>query len=217
MTELEEAVYNNGERLVPHKSHNQQEYIRHRNSYEFFCQVIENDIRNRNINDKKLTEYDILDIGFGSGFGCHMLSDIENVYVTGIDNSKECKIYALQNYSDYKINYIVADAKEYVANMGEFDYIVSRGVLEHIPGGLDIINDLKFSKRVMIDVPYKEAAGNQFHVLLNITEDNFSKFSNYQLFYEDLNGKIYDIDHKPEKPNMIMLIISKPGLSRIII
>jgi hypothetical protein len=99
--------------------------------------------------------------------------------------------------------------------MTSYDYVVSRGVLEHISEGLSYISKIKFNRRVMIDVPYNELPGNEHHVLVGITEKCFAEFENCEIFYEDLEGCIYSANQKPQKPNMIMIVISDPSLPKV--
>ena len=89
MNRLEAKLYNNGERLVPYVSHNDDELVRHRSSYVFFYNTIEHD-------QKIVKEEDIsiVDLGFGSGWGSAILSGIKKSKIVGVDIGQECKIYA---------------------------------------------------------------------------------------------------------------------------
>ena len=201
MNKLETIIYNEGERLVPYVSHDIYELIRHRSSYNFFRDVINIDSNNSS------DAINIVDLGFGSGYGCSLLASLPNSNIIGVDNSSDCEVYARQTYQRENVSYQIADLSDYIPSMPFFDYVVSRGVLEHIPSGLDLIKSINFGKRLIIDVPYKELPGNDHHVLHGIDEHYFSSFENAEIFYEDLSGKIYSSKQKPDKPNLIILAL----------
>ena len=209
MSNIEKELYNDGERLVPYISHGDNELIRHRSSYVFFYNIINADQENN-----KNNKISIVDLGFGSGWGSAILSGIDNSQVTGVDVGEECKIYAEQHYARKNVKYIIKDAKEFVSKMETHDYVVSRGVLEHIVGGLELINEFKYKERIIIDVPYNEAARNSHHLILGITEKNFENFENYEIFYEDIHGGIYK-DYCPSNANMMTVVISNPKLKKV--
>lgn len=212
MNKLQELIYNDGERLVPYVSHDEQELIRHRSSYAFFHSVIERDLRIASGNSDQIS---IADLGFGTGYGCALLSSLPNSKITGVDIEVECETFARQYYPRSNVSYVIKDLTRFVPEMTTFDYVVSRGVLEHVPNGLALIKDIRSSRRTMIDVPYDEAAGNEFHVLTGIREDAFSHLGECEIFYEDLDGAIYDVANKPPKPNMIMVVVSSQELPKI--
>jgi hypothetical protein len=97
-----------------------------------------------------------------------------------------------------------------------FDYVVSRGVFEHINGGIDLARRTRWRQRLIFDVPYKEVSvGNPHHLITGITEKDFSKFPDAELFYQDLDGVIYDKKNKPSAPNMIICIYSAKSLPKV--
>ena len=202
LSEFEQRIYNEGERLIPGITHNLEELIRHRNSYMFWKRIIEHDVATGNTSDP----IRILDLGSGVGHGCVTLAEIPGTEVVGIDNEAEVIAYARSKYPAPNITYEVADIVAYVKSMTEFDYVVSRGVLEHIPDGLTVARDARWSKRLMFDVPYQESEGNPHHVLHFIGEQDFGGFDHAELFYQDLQGVTYDHEHKPERANMIMCV-----------
>ena len=212
LSPIEEIIYNCGERLIPGITHDRQEYVRHRSSYEFFCRVIERDIAaagNRG-GDGPL---EIIDLGCGVGHGCRRLARIRGSRVLGVDVSSECIAYAEGHYGGRGISYRREDLARYIPRMPAYDYAVSRGVFEHIPGGLALAVSVNWRRRLMFDVPYDEPAGpNPHHVLTRIREEDFAGFPGAELFYQDLEGAIYDRGSKPPKPNMILCVCSKPGL-----
>jgi len=201
LTKLEELVFNEGERLIPGKTHNDAELTRHLSSYNFFKEQI---LKDRGSASDALT---IVDLGSGTGYGCKLLSEIPGSYIHGVDNSQECRVYARANYLDDRICYETKDLREFITGMSTYDYAVSRGVFEHIKDGLDWALQVKFKRLFMFDVPYDEAVNNPHHLLLGITESSFSKFSNAELYYQDLEGNI--TREKIGRPNMVGCICKK--------
>jgi hypothetical protein len=212
MNELQKLIYNDGERLVPYVSHGDNELIRHRSSYAFFHAVIASDLQ---ANPKLGGQVSIADLGFGSGYGCALLSSLPSSQITGVDIGSECEVFARKYYGRSNVNYLIRDLTKFIPEAESFDYVVSRGVLEHVPDGLKLIKSINFQQRVMIDVPYDEAPGNEHHVLTGIKEEAFADLKDCEFFYEDLEGRIFDAGNKPEKANMIMAVISDPNLPKI--
>lgn len=212
MNELQKLIYNDGERLVPYVSHGENELIRHRSSYVFFHAVIASDLQ---ANPTLGSQVSIADLGFGSGYGCALLSSLPSSQITGVDIGQECEIFARKYYSRSNVNYLIKDLTKFIPEAEPFDYVISRGVLEHVPDGLNLVKNIKFQRRVMIDVPYDESTGNEHHVLTGIKEDSFTDLKDCEFFYEDLEGRIFDAGNKPEKANMIMVVISAPDLPKI--
>lgn len=212
MNKLQQLIYNDGERLVPYVSHGDGELIRHRSSYAFFHAVITHDLISH---PHQNTPIRVIDLGFGSGYGCALLSSLPDSLITGIDIGPECEIFARQYYGRANVNYLIKDLTKFIPEAESFDYVISRGVLEHVPDGLNLVKHIKFQRRVMIDVPYDETPGNEHHVLTGIKEDTFTDLKDCELFYEDLEGRIFDAENKPEKANMIMVVMSAPGLPKI--
>jgi len=212
MNKLQQMIYNEGERLVPYVSHDEDELVRHRSSYAFFHKVITADLATL---PQDLADISIADLGFGSGYGCALLSSLPKSQITGVDIGMECKIFAEQYYSRSNVNYLIEDLTRFVPEMEPFDYVVSRGVLEHVTDGLNLVKLIKFRRRVIIDVPFDESPGNRHHILTGIKEDTFASLANCEIFYEDLSGQIFDAAHKPEKPNMIMIVLSSPELRAV--
>jgi hypothetical protein len=86
--------------------------------------------------------------------------------------------------------------------------------MEHIPDGLELTRQSSWRQRLMFDVPYAEAKGvNPHHVLHDVKKDSFRALRNSELL-QDLAGATYDLRRKPERPDMIMCIASRPGLVR---
>ena len=161
LDEREQRVYNAGERLIPGITHGVDEWIRHRSAYVFWRTVIETDLRNGHSH----TPVRVLDLGCGVGHGCKTLTDNPQITVVGIDNDADTIEYARSHYAHENISYLQADIRNYVAEMSEFDYVISRNVFEHIENGLALLAQIKYRARLMIDVPYDEDAENPQHQL----------------------------------------------------
>ncbi|MBI5574853.1 MAG: class I SAM-dependent methyltransferase [Deltaproteobacteria bacterium] len=216
LTPQEEAIYNKGERLIPGITHDSREVTRHTSSYEFFRKVIETDLA---LDDglRIHGRVEIVDLGCGVGHGCLTLSGIPGSRITGVDVSPECIAYAKHRYGADNVAYRVCDLRAYVPEMPMFDYVVSRGALEHLPNGLLLANGTRWRNRILFDVPYNEPGeANPHHALTGITEDAFSIFPDAEFFYQDLDGIIYDALRKPAKPNMILCVCSRPDLPRVV-
>ncbi|MHC4270454.1 MAG: class I SAM-dependent methyltransferase [Planctomycetota bacterium] len=207
LSPLEKRIFNDGERLIPGIAPiGEIENIRHKSSYEFFKKVIERDRR------IKSDVVSILDYGCGVGHGSKILSEIPHSHITGVDISQESIEYAREHYSAENISYQIGnDGRDY-------DYIIARGVFEHMPLGVGFAlssSVFGWRERLMLDVPYDEPVGNTHHVWTGIREENFVDFPNAELFYEDINGVIFDFKNKPPNPNMIMCICSNPETSKV--
>ena len=207
----EEIIFNNGERLIPGVTHDLIELIRHRNSYLFFSDVIEKDLLSHS--KENVT---IVDLGCGVGHGCVTMSRIKSSKVLGVDSSNDSLEYAKKHYAKENIKYSQENLPSFIPTMLEHDYVVSRGVMEHVPDGINLVFSSKWNMRLMFDVPYLEPAGdNPHHVIHNIDEQTFAGVSGVELFYEDFYGNIYSTANKPPNPNLIMCVLSSPDLPRV--
>ena len=213
LTPVEEMIWNEGERLIPGVTHNQAEVVRHKSSYLFFRKIIEFDLR---IEGKKRSPIQIADLGCGVGYGCRILSKIRGAHILGVDISPETLSYAQNHYAAANITYQLVNLADFIPRMPQFDYVVSRGVFEHIPNGLDLAFSTKWQYRLLFDIPYNESKErNPHHVLCEIHEENLSRFPETELFFQDLYGIIYDSHGKPSHPNMMICVCSDSKLSRV--
>ncbi len=210
LASLEKEIYNNGERLIPGISHDWMEVVRHKSAYRFFYEIINNDLENGKTAQPGGIE--IVDLGCGVGHGSHMMSHISGSRITGVDSSKKSLEFARQNYARENIKYAEAELSKFIADMPDCDYAVSHQVLEHVATGLDLAKKIKFRKRLIFDVPYGEADGNPHHLILDLKENNFRGFPDAELFYQDLDGIIYDSSRRPPKPNIIICACRGKGL-----
>lgn len=211
MTAEERLIYNDGERLIPGVTHMIDEDIRHRSSYEFFVKVIESDFATANRGEA--SEISVLDLGAGVGHGSVVLSRIPRSRVVGIDVSRECLEYAERHYNAKNITYEIADIAEYVGTMESFDYVVSRGVIEHVRNGIEVARSARWRKRLMIDLPYDEPEDfNHHHLVCGVTAKDFETYPSAEIFYEENSGKICGGPPGEPPPNMIMCVASSPDL-----
>lgn len=212
MKPIHETLYNKGERLIPFISHDVMEFQRHYSSYIFFKDVILKDIKAKECISETIN---ILELGFGIGYGTKMLSQIPGTRIVAVDNSLDCQKYAQEKFGADNIEYCVEDIIEVLAKKEKFDYIISRGVMEHVPDGINaIMRDAKFTHRLLFDVPYNEnIEANEHHLVTRITEDNFAAFEGYEFLYEDLRGEIFNAEQKPSHSNLIMCVCSTAGMT----
>jgi SAM-dependent methyltransferase len=186
-------------------THDRAELVRHRSSYVFWKNIIDAD---------GARGASILDLGCGVGRGCVALAKLRGSRVVGVDSSAESLAYAEANYGRRNVHYVQEDMGDFIANMPDFDYVVSRGAIEHVPEGLALLRHARWRRRLLFDVPYDEPAGNNpHHVLHGLREDAFAGWDDAELFFSRSRGLIYA--ERPERANMIMCIASAPGLTGV--
>ena len=206
LTEEEQAIFNAGERLIPGVSMGVAELVRHRSSYLFFRRAIEDDLA---LLDPR-APITVADLGCGVGHGCCTIAEAPGTHVVGFDNSRQTLDYARRHYARPNVEYELADLAELMPRLREYDYVVSRGALEHVPRGLDLVRSIRARFRIMFDVPFGEAAdANPHHQVHDVREDAFAGFADTELFFQDLWGTMYDRPHKPRRPNMIMSVMTR--------
>lgn len=209
-TEMLDAIYNAGERLVPGETHDRAEIVRHKSSYKLFRDIIESDIRvNPSLIESGIT---VLDIGCGTGHGTYMLDTILGVKIVGIDPSVESIQYAKDNYGSSNIEYINCDAEAFVSQSKGFDYVVSRHALEHVENGLNFALGIECRRRLMVNVPFNESEGNIHHLVHRIQEEHFDAYPNKEFFYEGLDGVTEIARTEENPPNSIVCISSATDL-----
>lgn len=209
LTETQEQIFNDGERLIPGLTHDIIELIRHRTTYVFFKRIIEQDLASGIVRGP----IRILDLGCGVGHGCKELAGIADARITGVDIMPEALEYARANYGTSNVEYLQSSIEDYVENMDSFDYIVSRHALEHVEDGLSLCSRLKWSQRLMVDVPYKEPAGvNPHHLVSEIEDESFPAHPTAEFFYQDMQGAIHQSPHGVADINTITYAISQAAL-----
>ncbi|WP_375666421.1 methyltransferase domain-containing protein [Stutzerimonas kunmingensis] len=208
-----DAIYNDGERLVPGQTHDRDEVVRHKSSYQLFRAIIECDI----LRDPSMlvSGFTILDIGCGTGHGTFMLSDILGAKITGIDPSIESIQYAKDNYGAKSIQYVNGDAESYVRESRSFDYVVSRHALEHVVDGLNFALKVNCRRRLMVNVPFNEGDGNVHHLVHWIKEEQFEAYPNKEFFYEGLDGVTALTRTEENPPNSIVCVSSALALKPV--
>lgn len=212
MNESHSLTKSDNGRTECHLNQDEDQLIRHRSAYKFFRDVIDRDLKGSLVGDQRVR---IVDLGFGSGYGCALLSVLTNSEIVGVDIAEECRDYARQRYWRHNVTYIVEDLGSFVSSMAQFDYVVSLGALENVEDSVDSIARLRFSKRVFVGVPCDEESGNIHHLITGITEREFDGLENCELFYKDIEGRIFAGDDWPGKADMIMVVISDPALPKV--
>ena len=213
LTPLEKVIWNQGERLIPGVTHDLAEVIRHRSSYFFFRKVIENDLA---LIGGEAIPVRIVDLGCGIGYGCRILSELPNSQILGVERSRECLEYARVYYGGENIDYRAENLLEYIPRMSEYDYVVSRGVFEHVADGLQLALSTKWRHRLIFDVPYNEPRGkNPHHVKFEIREETFSEYQEIEFFFQDMGGIIHDREHRPVNSNMMICVWTSAELPKV--
>ncbi|MBX9914328.1 MAG: methyltransferase domain-containing protein [Pseudomonadaceae bacterium] len=212
-SQMLDAIYNEGERLVPGETHDRMEIVRHKSSYQLFRDVIESDI----LRDPSMlvSGFTILDIGCGTGHGTFMLGGILGAKIVGVDPSIESVQYAKDNYGARNIEYINGDAESFVRDAHTFDYVVSRHALEHVVDGLNFALKVVCRKRLMVNVPFNEGDGNVHHLVHWIKEEHFEAYPNKEFFYEGLDGVTELTRNEENPPNSILCVSSAPELKPV--
>jgi SAM-dependent methyltransferase len=211
MNAVEASIVNDGERLIPGRSHDRAEVIRHRSSYLFFRRIIERDLLDARATKAPVR---ILDFGCGVGHGTAMLAEIPGTEVVGVDMSPEAVAYAREHYSASNVSYVVSDAARFAETMPEFDYVTSRHMLEHVHGGLALGMSTRWRNRLLINVPYKERASNPHHVLIGIDRTSFPPAADAEFFFEDLEGAT-QADESAPRLNSIVYARRREGLPSV--
>ncbi len=206
-----EAIFNDGERLIPGESHDLAETVRHKSSYRFFRHIIETDLQR-----EPRGRFRVLDLGCGVGHGSHYLSSLPGAEIVGIDPSAESVEYARANYGAQNISYVNVDAEAFLERDETFDYIVSRHALEHIENGLDLARRYHCSRRLMINVPYKEPEGNIHHKIHFIEESSFEGYDGAEFFFEDMTGVTETAADKLDFANSIICVLTRDKSPKII-
>ena len=122
MNKIQRVMYNEGERLVPYVSHDESELVRHRSSYAFFHNVIASDLQMHPLASEERVS--VADLGFGTGYGCTLMSGLPNSIITGIDIEDKCEIFARQYYWRSNVRYVIEDLTTFIPKMDFFDYVV---------------------------------------------------------------------------------------------
>jgi SAM-dependent methyltransferase len=202
LSDIERAIHNDGERLIPGVTHDPAELARHRSSYVFFRRVIKLDA---------LPAATVVDLGCGVGHGCVTLADLPNVKVLGMDVSEDSIEFARTHFARPNIEYRVSDLRTFLEHSSmSFDYAVSRNALEHVPNGIELAVHASWRSRLLFDVPYDEAPGvNKHHVMHRITEKKLVGIEGAEVAYQDLAGAIHR--DKPHRPNVIVCVVSRDG------
>lgn len=184
-------------------------------SYTFFKAIIAAD--SDRIGEDEAVR--ILDLGCGVGHGSLTLAELPQTEVVGIDASADAIDYARRYYAAPNVTYLATRADTYLEQAAPFDYVVSRHALEHIPDGLELGTKFVSTRRLMVNVPYREQAHggeqhvkNPHHELNDISETDFAAYPRAEFFYEDLGGVTATT---PDSANSIVCISSSPDLEPV--
>lgn len=153
-----------GERVVPHDIGTPMEYfqlLRHLFIYGFLKKELKSSDR-------------VLEVGFGEGYGTHMLSEACQEIV-GIDVEKRAVEYANYKYKNTKCRFEYYDGNTIPYPDNSFETVISFQVIEHVQDDLNFITQLhrvlKKGGKLYITTPNKtirlkpgQKPWNRFHV-----------------------------------------------------
>lgn len=208
MTNLEALVFRNGARLVPYVSHSENELIRHRSFYAFAHVIISSDLKRKNSMNTTIAE-----LGFGSGYGCSILSSLPNVKIVGIENNPACSEYAKQFYARNNVNYQTQDFINFFGMLDLYDYILTSRGLANEQTALEIVKNKGSNKRIILSISLVDA--NENSELATDISAKLKKYltdENIELFYEDTDGNIFPFTQGTLRPVGLIIVISAPTL-----
>jgi len=168
------------ERIVPKQFETREEYLlylRHLFAYEKAVNRLQ-------------SEHEILDVGFGEGYGANLLSEHVSS-VTAIDVDKYAVQYANHRYGSDNCTFELYNGSKLPFEEGTFDAVISFQVIEHIEDDLhflrEIHNVLKPKGYTILTTPNRESRlepgqepWNEFHV---------REYSSVQLY--ELMNKVF--------------------------
>src|SRR5574341_1649584 len=78
--------------------------------------------------------------------------------------------------------------------MEPVDYLVSRHMLEHVEGGIELALAAPWTARLLVNVPYHEVEGNPHHHVTGIGREPFPADEASEFFFEDMDGVTFTSD-----------------------
>lgn len=133
----------------------------------------------------------VLEIGCSSGFGLQFLP--EDVDYTGLDYEPE--VIEAAKLQEWRPNAKFVQSSIHDFELECYDTIIAFETIEHIDGGLEVVERLKqYCNKLIISVPYNENPGqfSPHHVLHNLTINSFPDFE--QIGLVDINGNLIEVD-----------------------
>jgi len=159
----------------------------------------------------------ILDIACGSGYGTHMLADLPNSHVCGVDCSVKATGFARENWSGNNTSFCTSDIDVFIQGAKlntprgldgkkAYDAVVCFETLEHLENWPQTLEKLKgAADLVLVSVPYMEPEGfwGPFHVVHGLAEEHFPDF---EICYMECHTCeiVYE---KPEDGIYLMLMV----------
>lgn len=151
----------------------------------------------------------ILDLGCGSGFVCKFIQNATGVNYLGIDYNPEIIEFARKNYADignFDVNKVSVEfCQNMQANGTTVDTILIMELLEHLPDGLEVVQELKKScKCLLVTTPYMEPPGfwGKHHKLHNLGPEHFPGF---RIQYLHPNCNLADIPVEGDPQNLMLM------------
>ena len=142
------SLFKTNERVVPQNFHSENEYIiylRHLFAYNYAKLYVKKN-------------YNIIDIGCGTGYGLHELANFSREAV-GIDVDSESILYAAEHFMNTKLHYECFDGIKIPYEKNYFDLAVSFQVIEHVENAEISIEEihrvLKDNGQLILTTPNK--------------------------------------------------------------
>ena len=150
----------------------------------------------------------VLDVGCSTGHLFQFMPD--NVIYEGVDYDSEIARIGNEAYKNDRFKIVNESVDQLMSRLKakgglQYDTIFASEILEHLPNGLLIAQELKnYCRRLVITVPFKEEKGfwGEFHVLHGLEHKHFPNFNNYGILHDD--GRIND-NH--EHPNDLLIMM----------
>lgn len=148
----------------------------------------------------------LLDVACGSGYGTAHLADYLSLDLVGVDIDKSAIDFAAKNYQRRGLNFKLMDALNLTFKSGEFSYVVSFEILEHVTSPEKFLKEirrvLKKDGFLMISTPNKALASpagrikNPFHIK-EFTKEEFERilrkyFKRVTIFGQYFNQYYYE-------------------------
>jgi SAM-dependent methyltransferase len=128
----------------------------------------------------------VLDFGCGTGYNSYYLAERQSpAEVVGLDISEECIAFCRQHHAHLSTSYHVRDCLVHDPSLGEFDFVISCEVIEHVADQgrfLDVLaRYLKPDGTAFITTPNRALFSLGKDVSLNATHVR-------ELFFEEFRG-----------------------------